>query len=72
MRRKLIIGAILFIAGVLLDVVSDITEIWLIGCVAGILWPVGMVMGINALISLKHKKQDSDQSIPVNEKDDRR
>ena len=56
MCRKLIIGLALFVAGILLDVVSDITDVWIIGVFAGVLWPVGMVIGINALIALKNKR----------------
>ena len=55
--KKLATGWVLFLAGILLEVVSDIADIWIIGVLAGILWPVGMVMGINALLLLKHKKQ---------------
>ena len=56
MQRKLIIGLVMFVAGILLDVASDIADIWILGVVASVLWPIGMVMGINALIALKHKK----------------
>ena len=60
MRRKLILGWIIFVVGILLDVVSDIADIWLIGVVAGIIWPIGMVLGVNASISLNRKKQSND------------
>ena len=60
MRRKLTIGLIMFILGIVLDVISDIANIWIIGVLAGVLWPVGMVIGINALILIKrNKRKDS-------------
>lgn len=57
MRRKIIIGLILFVMGILLQIVSDVVDVWIIGVFGGILWPVGMVMGIQASISLDNKKQ---------------
>jgi len=55
MRRKVLIGLALFVAGILLDIVHETTDIWILGMVAYILWPIGMTMGINALILLKNK-----------------
>ena len=50
----------MFILGIVLDVISDIANIWIIGVLAGVLWPVGMVIGINALILIKrNKRKDS-------------
>ena len=69
MQRRLAIGCILFVAGILLQVVSDITDIWMIGVFGGLLWPVGMVMGINASMSLKHEKQRNDLSHPSTDQD---
>lgn len=57
MRRKLTLGWIMFIAGIILDVISDISDIWMIGVLAGVLWPIGMVIGVNALIYLKQEKK---------------
>ena len=62
MRRKLIIAWILFVTGILLQVVSDIVDIWIIGVIGGILWPVGMVIGVKASIALDQKKQSNDPS----------
>lgn len=56
MRRKLIIGWAMFIAGILLQVVSDRFDMWIIGVLGGILWPVGMIMGINASHGLDREK----------------
>ena len=60
MRRKLVIGWILFLIGALLQVVSDIADMWIIGVFGGIIWPVGIIIGINASKSLDHKKQEHD------------
>lgn len=62
MRRKLIIGSILFVSGILLQIISDITDIWIIGVLGGILWPVGSLMAVNASMFLSHKKQSNDSS----------
>ena len=69
MQRKLTIGLIVFATGILLEVVSDITDVWIIGVLGGILWPVGMVMGINALIVLKHNKKSKDSPCQPIEKE---
>lgn len=69
MRRKLTFGWIVFIVGILLEVVSDIADISIIGVLAGIVWPVGMVIGVNASISLAQKKQSNDKSNQLREKD---
>ena len=62
MRRKLIIGWILFFIGALLKVVSDTTNVWIIGVLGGIIWPVGLVIGVNASIALDCKKQQEKNS----------
>ena len=67
MRRKLVIGYILFVAGILMQEVSDITDIWIIGVFGGLLWPVGMVMVVNTSMSLKHEKQRNHSSHPPTE-----
>ena len=59
MRKKLTVGWIIFAVGILLDVVSDVLNIWPIGILAGILWLIGMVIGINALVFLKQKNTDA-------------
>ena len=69
MHRKLIIGWALFVAGILLQVVSDTFGIWIIGVIGGVLWPVGMVMGVNASISLDNK-QSKDPPHQSSEKED--
>ena len=62
MRWKLIIAWILFVIGILLQLISDIVDIWVIGVIGGILWPIGTVMGVNASIALEQKKQRNDAS----------
>ena len=62
MRRKLIIGLILFAVGILLQVASDVFDIWIIGVLGGIVWPAGMVMGVNASIYLDNEKQNNNPS----------
>ena len=57
MRIKLALGIIFFVAGILLGVVSEIADLWILGFFAGILWPIGMILGTNALLFLKHEKQ---------------
>lgn len=57
MQWKLIIAWILFVIGILLQLISDIVDIWIIGVIGGILWPVGMVMGVNASIVLNQKSK---------------
>ena len=54
MKTKIIVGLILFVVGIMLDIVSEVTDIWLIRVPAYILWPVGMVIGINALLARKN------------------
>ena len=56
MRNRIIIGLILFVAGIILDVVHEIADIWILGVLAFILVPAGMVIGTNALISLRNNK----------------
>lgn len=53
MRKKLTIGLLMLVIGMLLQEVSYITDIWIIRVIGGILLPIGMVKSINALISLK-------------------
>ena len=62
MRRKLIIGWILLIAGFLLLEVSYKIDVWIIGVIGRILWPVGLVIGMNASIALDCKKQQEKNS----------
>ena len=69
MRKKLIIGLILFAVGILLDVVYDVTGIFVIRLLAGTLWPLGMVIGTNAFIGLKKKEKRNDSSEPSVEND---
>ena len=54
MKTKIIVGLILFVVGITLDIVSEVTDIWFIEIPASILWPVGMVIGINALLARKN------------------
>ena len=69
MRRKRILGWTLLIAGILLQVVSDIMDIWLVGVIGGILWPVGMVIGVNAA-KVHDKKQNKGPSQRLSKKED--
>lgn len=69
MRRKIIVGCILFVVGILLQEVSGIIDIWIIGVFGGILWPIGMIIGINSLIFQKRKRQSSNPSNQSTEKD---
>ena len=69
MRRTLTIGLLMFLTGILLEEVSYIAEIWIIRVLGSILWPVGMVMGINALISLKHENNDSHHQLTESDED---
>ena len=69
MRRKLVLGLTLFIVGILLQVVSDIMDIWIIGVIGGVLWPVGMVIGVNASIA-HDKKRNKSPSQQLSEKED--
>lgn len=62
MQGKLIVGWILFVAGILLQVASDTFDLWIIGVFGGVLWPVGMVMGINASICIDRKKKNKGSS----------
>lgn len=62
MRRKLTIGVILFVGGMILQEVSYMADIWIIRVLGGILWPVGMAMGINASMYPKPKKQCNNSS----------
>ena len=67
MRKKVIIGLIMFVAGILINeityipAISDITDIWvlriIVRTIAYIIGVAGMTMGINAMISLKQKKE---------------
>lgn len=59
MRKKLIIGLILLIVGVLLQNISKNTDIWIIGVMGGIIWPIGLVMSANASIAHDKKKHDN-------------
>ena len=60
MRKKLILGSAIFIAGILLYEVSFLVDVWIMRFLGGILWPIGMVMGSNATASLYRKKHSSD------------
>ena len=60
MRRKLIIGWILLIAGFLLLEVSYIVDMWIIRVLGRVLWPVGMVMGTNASLACDRQKKNND------------
>jgi len=67
MRKKVIIGLIMFVAGILINEITyisailDITDIWvlriIVRTIAYIIGVAGMTMGINAMISLKQKKK---------------
>ena len=69
MQNKVIVGLILFVAGILLDVVHEIADIWILGVFAFILVPVGMVIGTNALTSLRNNK--STDSLNQSTEDDK-
>lgn len=60
MRKKYIIGWILFVAGVLLQAVAHVVDILIIHIIGGTLWSSGVVMGVNAAIALGRKKKSSD------------
>lgn len=60
MRKKYIIGWILFVAGVLLQVVAHMVDILIIHIIGGTLWSSGVVMGVNAAIALDRKKKCGD------------
>lgn len=72
MRKKVIIGLIMFVAGILINEITyisailDITDIWvlriIVRTIAYIIGVAGMTMGINAMISLKQKKKPEDVS----------
>ena len=52
MRKRVTIGLILFIVGILLEEVSEIADIWIIGIFATTLASVGLVVGVNALLRM--------------------
>ena len=70
MRKKLIIALIMFVAGILINeimhipAISGIADLWILRIVVKtigwILSIVGMLMGTNALISLKKNKKTAD------------
>lgn len=62
MRKKLVIGLIVMVAGMILQELSYIADIWILRVLGGIVWPVGMWISINALISLEQKKKSNDSS----------
>ena len=69
MQKKLIMGLALFTAGILLQVISDRVDIWIIGVLGGILWPVGLVMSVNVLNAHNQKKRRNDSSYDSTEQD---
>ena len=60
MNRKLIIGLLLFLSGILLQEVSYAADIWIIRLVGGIIWPIGSVLAVNAAVQSKQNKQSED------------
>ena len=72
MQKKLIIGLIMFVAGVLINeimhisAISDIADLWIlriiVKTIGWILWIIGLQMSINAMISLKKNKKAVDNS----------
>lgn len=62
MRKKAIMGWILFLLGVSLQVISDVTDIWIIGFVGGIIWPIGTLIGVKASTAIVAKKQSKESS----------
>ena len=55
--RKLIVSLVLFTIGIILQGVSYMNDIWVFRFFGGILWPVGIASGINALIAIICKRQ---------------
>ena len=51
---------ILFVIGILLQELSYMAEIWIIRVLGGVLWPIGMVMIIYAMIANDQKKRSDD------------
>ena len=60
MNRKLIIGLLLFLSGILLQEVSYAVDMWIIRLVGGIIWPIGSVLAVNAAVQSKQNKQSED------------
>ena len=67
MRRKLIIGVSLFVVGILLQIVSDIADTWIIDALGGILWPAGSLIVVNTSICHKQTKQGNDSYVQSTE-----
>lgn len=61
MRKKLVIGIIMVLAGILLNELSGIVDIWLIRILirisSTIIWMVGLVMGTRAIDYLHNQKK---------------
>ena len=55
------IGWILFVGGLLLQVLSYWVDIRIIHVLGGVLWPVGMTMCINVMIRHNHIKRNKEQ-----------
>lgn len=53
-------GSILFVAGTILEEISYVTDIWMLRVIGSILFPVGMVIAINASLALGQKKRKTE------------
>ena len=60
MRRKLIAGWILLIAGFLLLEASYMVDVWLVGVLGRSLWPIGAIIVLKASRVLERNKQEKD------------
>ena len=60
MFKNKAISWILFVSGILLQELSYMVEIWIIRVLGGVLWPIGMVMIIYAMIANDQKKRSDD------------
>ena len=62
MKSKKTIGLLMFVAGMILQEVSYIIDLWMLRVIGGIVWPIGMLMFTSATISINRKKQNDDLS----------
>lgn len=73
MRKKRVIGIIMFVAGILLQELSYIVDIIivhsLISISATIIWTTGLLMATNAMVYLDKKKKDKNLISQTSEKE---
>ena len=58
LRRKQTLGWIIFYGGIIIDIISETIDIWVIRFILRKIWVVGMCIAVNASIALRKNQNN--------------